>query len=31
MKTENAKALLFWTSIVVGQGVAALVASYLIA
>ncbi len=31
MKTENAKAIAFWTSIILGQGVVAMVASYFIA
>ena len=31
MKTENVKAIAFWTSIILGQGVVAVVASYLIA
>lgn len=31
MKAENAKAIAFWTSVIVGQGVVAVVASYLIA
>ena len=31
MKTEKAKAIAFLTSIILGQGVVALVASYVIA
>ncbi len=31
MKTENAKAIAFWTSVILGQGVVAIVASYIIA
>ncbi len=31
MKTENFKAVAFWTSIILGQGVVAMVASYFIA
>lgn len=31
MKTENLTAIAFWTSIILGQGVVAMVASYLIA
>ncbi len=31
MKAENAKAIAFWTSIILGQGVVAMIASYFIA
>ena len=31
MKTENAKAIAFWSSVILGQGIIAVVASYLIA
>ena len=31
MKTENAKAIAFWTSVILGQGVVAVIATYLIA
>ncbi len=31
MKTENVKAIAFWTSVILGQGIVAVAATYFIA